>query len=198
MKLFDNQKQNFDLPDAIISYFPNFLQKDTADIYFRVFLEELHWEQKDIKIFGRTIPQPRLTSLYAVNEIPYSYSNLTLYPKNFTPELIEILEKLKSETEGNFTHCLANLYRDGNDSMGWHSDDEKELGKNPVIASLSLGGERSFHLKHKSKNSKLSLDLKHGSLLIMAGPTQHFWKHQLPKTRKKVSPRINLTFRRIL
>lgn len=198
MDLFENSGQELNLLNASVSYFPNFLRKETANKYFEVFLKEIEWEQQEIKIFGKKILQPRLTALYAINEISYTYSNLTLFPKKLTPELLEILVKLEMETGESFTHCLANLYRDGKDSMGWHSDDEKELGKNPAIASVSLGGVRTFHLKHKNRNNKLKLDLEHGSLLMMAGTTQHFWKHQLPKTKKPVSPRINLTFRRIL
>lgn len=197
MEIFKNSKYELNLPDASISYFPDFLRKEKAHNYFEVFLKELEWEQQEIKIFGKKIPQPRLTALNAINEIPYTYSNLTLFPKKLTFELSEILKKLEMETGEHFTHCLANLYRDGSDSMGWHSDDEKELGKNPVIASVSLGGVRSFHLKHKSRDNKFKLDLGHGSLLLMAGTTQHYWKHQLPKTNKPVAPRINLTFRRI-
>lgn len=198
MNLFENPVQDFNLPDASIYYFPNFLRKEVADKYFEIFLKELKWEQRNIKIFGKTIPQPRLTALYAINDIPYTYSNLTLIPKKFTAEISELCEKLKIETGEQFTHCLANLYRDGKDSMGWHSDDEKELGKNPVIASVSLGGVRSFHMKHKNKDGRFKLDLEHGSLLMMAGTTQHFYKHQLPKTQLPISQRINLTFRRIL
>lgn len=193
-----NLKLKPDLPDAKLVYYPKFLNTSEADFYFTTFLKELKWEQHNIKIFGKTIPQPRLTALYAENNISYSYSNLTLHPHLFTPQLKELQQKLISVTECSFTHSLANLYRDGNDSMGWHSDDEKELGENPVIASLSLGDVRKFQLKHKfRKELKCDLDLEHGSLLIMEGATQHFWKHQLPKTKKDKSPRINLTFRRI-
>lgn len=198
MEFFKASQQNLNLPDGSVFYFPNFLRKELADKYLEVFLTQLEWEQRNIKIFGKTISQPRLTALYAINDIPYTYSNLTLIPKKFTTEISELHKKLKIETDEQFTHCLANLYRDGKDSMGWHSDDEKELGKNPVIASISLGGVRTFYMKHKSKDSSIKLDLEHGSLLMMAGTTQHFWKHQLPKTQKPVSPRINLTFRRIL
>lgn len=188
-----------DLADADLVYYPEFLNTSEADIYFTTFLKELKWEQHNIKIFGKTIPQPRLTSLYAENNTPYSYSNLTLNPYLFTPELKELQQKLIQLTGFAFTHCLANLYRDGNDSMGWHSDDEKELGKNPLIASLSFGEVRKFQLKHKfQKELKYDLEFEHGSILIMQGATQHFWKHQLPKTKKSTSPRINLTFRRIL
>jgi alkylated DNA repair dioxygenase AlkB len=198
MELFDNNEEKLDLnlADANISYFPHFLKPEFANSAFDIFLNELEWQQHTVKIFGKLIPQPRLTALYGINDQSYTYSNLTLKPLKFTPKLLEIHQKLKELTKINFTHCLANLYRDGNDSMGWHADDEKELGENPVIASISLGATRRFQLKHRtSPNLKYQLELEHGSLLLMAGTTQHFWKHQLPKTKKPISPRINLTFR---
>lgn len=199
MDLFNFEEFNLNLPNANVTYCVGFLEPKTADRYFQIFLKELNWQHHDITIFGRKIPQPRLTALYAVNELPYSYSNLTLIPKKFTLELLEIQQKVNAHTGKDFTHCLVNLYRDGNDSMGWHSDDEKELGIDPVIASVSLGGVRSFQLKHKNiKDQRFKLDLEHGSLFLMAGSTQHFWKHQLPKTKKHMAPRINLTFRTIL
>ncbi|CAM4150477.1 alpha-ketoglutarate-dependent dioxygenase AlkB family protein [Gillisia limnaea] len=199
MDLFSFEEFNLNLPNANVTYCAGFLEPNTADRYFQIFLKELNWQHHDITIFGKKIPQPRLTALYAINELPYSYSNLTLIPKKFTLELLEIQQKVNAHTGKDFTHCLVNLYRDGNDSMGWHSDDEKELGIDPVIASVSLGGVRSFQLKHKNiKDQRFKLDLEHGSLFLMAGSTQHFWKHQLPKTKKQVAPRINLTFRTIL
>lgn len=199
MGLFNSEECNLNLPDSNITYYSDFLDPEIADRYLQIFLKELNWQQHDITIFGKKIPQPRLTALYAVNDLPYSYSNLTLIPEKFTPELLDIQQKLKVLTGKNFTHCLANFYRDGNDSMGWHSDDENVLGKDPVIASVSLGGVRNFQLKHKNiTDLRFKMDLEHGSLLLMAGSTQHFWKHQLPKTKKQVDPRINLTFRTIL
>jgi alkylated DNA repair dioxygenase AlkB len=198
MELFNNNEERLDLnlPDANISYAPHFLKFKIANSALDNFLDELEWGQHHIKIFGKLLPQPRLTALYGINDQSYTYSNLTLKPLKFTPKLLGIHQKLKELTKINFTHCLANLYRDGNDSMGWHADNEKELGENPVIASVSLGAARRFQLKHRSNpNLKYQLDLEHGSLLLMKGTTQHFWKHQLPKTKKPVLPRINLTFR---
>lgn len=188
-----------DLPDADIIYYRNFLSGDIAQNYFQVLFENLNWEQHEIKIFGKILPQPRLTALYAESEVPYSYSGLTLFPKEFTPELQEIRKELEKYTPVHFTHCLANLYRNGMDSMGLHSDDEKELGKNPVIASISLGAIRKFKLKHKVfKDQKFEIDLEPGSLLLMQGSTQHFWKHELPKSKKETGARINLTYRKII
>ena len=119
-----------------------------------------------------------------------------MQPHEFTDELLEIKEKIENKTSVVFTTCLLNLYRDGKDSNGWHADDEKELGQNPVIASITLGQERFFHLKHKKKKDlKQKLLLKHGSLLLMEGETQHHWLHQIPKTTRSIGERINLTFR---
>jgi len=193
------KSEKITLPDANLVYYSCFLNSTIANSYYNLFLKNLKWKQYSVKIFGKTISQPRLTALYAINSKPYTYSGLKLQPIPFTEELNLINSEILKHTGNSFTHCLANLYRDGKDSMGWHADDEKELGKEPIIASLSLGAVRNFQLKHKT-NSKLkySLPLEHGSLLIMKGTTQEFWKHQLPKTKKEISPRINLTFRTIL
>ena len=188
----------FSLPDAELEYFPNFLNKEKADLLLEKLLEEVPWQQQNIKLFGKEIPQPRLTAFYAEQGISYTYSGLQLKPNSFSTELWELKQKTQELSGYDFNTCLANLYRHGNDSMGWHADDEKVLGKNPVIASISLGGIRRFQFKHKTnKDLKESIELQHGSLLIMKGSMQHFWKHQLPKTKKEVAPRINLTFRKI-
>ncbi|MEM8892023.1 MAG: alpha-ketoglutarate-dependent dioxygenase AlkB, partial [Bacteroidota bacterium] len=131
--------------------------------------------------------------------LSYTYSGLEMKARAWTAPLQAIKEKIETAYSSSYNSVLLNLYRDGKDSMGWHSDDEKELGKDPVIASLSLGQTRRFHLKHKQKKEieTLRLDLDNGSLLIMAGSTQHFWKHQISRTAKEVQPRINLTFRLI-
>lgn len=187
------------LPDANLEYYPNFLPVETSNFYLESLLKTLQWEQYSIKLFGRTIPQPRLTALYSVTPQAYTYSGLTLNPLPFTKELQDLNAIIRDLIGVSFSHCLANLYRDGNDSMGWHSDDEKELGKHPIIASISLGAVRNFKLKHKiDPKKKFALPLSHGSLLIMKGSTQEFWKHQLPKSKKIKEPRINLTFRTIV
>ncbi|PKD19315.1 2OG-Fe(II) oxygenase [Salegentibacter salinarum] len=188
----------FSLPDAELHYFPDFLNTEKADFLVGKLLKEIPWQQQNIKLFGREIPQPRLTAFFAEKGISYTYSGLQLEPEIFSAEILELKQKTEELSGFEFNTCLANLYRDGNDSMGWHADNEKVLGKNPVIASISLGGVRSFQFKHKTnKNLKEKIELQHGSLIMMKGCMQHFWKHQLPKTKKKVSPRINLTFRKI-
>ncbi|WP_425237916.1 alpha-ketoglutarate-dependent dioxygenase AlkB family protein [Ulvibacterium sp.] len=184
------------LPDSEMVYYPCFLEKNEADTYFELLKKTVPWQQDTIKVFGKEYLQPRLTALYASNERTYSYSNITMRPLPFTGELLEIKKKIEIHTRAKFTTCLLNLYRDGKDSNGWHSDDEKELGTNPVIASLTLGQERFFHLKHKKdKTLRQKILLEHGSLLVMGGKTQNHWLHQIPKTARPIGKRINLTFR---
>lgn len=187
------------LRDARLRYDPEFLSQTQADSFYELLLNLNAWKQEPIKIFGKELMQPRLTALFGEMGKNYSYSGLKMEPLPFPDFLKEIKKKCEIVCGSSFNVCLANLYRDGNDSMGWHADDEKELGKNPVIASVSLGEERMFHLKHtKDKNLKYKKRLQHGSLFIMEGSTQEFWKHQLPKTKQPVQPRINLTFRKII
>lgn len=158
--------------------------------------QSVPWQQDDITVFGKTYAQPRLTALFGNNGKAYSYSNITMFPHIFKGELLDIKKKVDEEIGEVFTTCLLNLYRDGRDSNGWHADDEKELGQDPTIASISLGHERYFHLRHKNdKSLRHKMLLEHGSLLLMRGGTQHFWQHQIPKTSKNIGERINLTFR---
>lgn len=184
------------LMDAEILYDENFLSNDEATAFFESLRQNTDWQQDRIKIFGKEYDQPRLTALFADNKNPYSYSSITMYPKPFSPALLEIKSRVEKKINQTFTSCLLNLYRNGQDSNGWHADNEKELGTNPIIASVSLGAERQFHMKHRTdKTQKLKLNLAHGSLLVMSGSTQHHWLHQIPKTKKNVGERINLTFR---
>ena len=191
-------KETIMLKDGEIEYYERFLEIEKADEYFEALLKFDDWRHDKIKLFGREIYQPRLTALFGEPGNNYTYSGLEMIPNPFTSELIEIKDRCEKISHSSFNVCLANLYRDGKDSMGWHSDDEKELGKEPIIASVSLGAERIFHLKHKKdKTAKHKIRLQHGSLLVMKGSTQEFWKHQLPKTKQTIGPRINLTFRKI-
>ncbi|RNL91027.1 alpha-ketoglutarate-dependent dioxygenase AlkB [Sinomicrobium pectinilyticum] len=197
--MYKNSTYRLPLKDAEVLYYPGiFSGKESLD-YYRSLMEKTLWQQDEITLFGKTYPQPRLTALYADNLAPYSYSGITMHPHPFFPELAEIRKKVESVCGESFTSCLLNLYRNGKDSNGWHADDERELGINPVIASVSLGGERYFHFKHKKeKELRHKLLLENGSLLLMKGSTQHHWLHQIPKTMRKTEPRINLTFRNIL
>lgn len=186
------------LPDGELIYYPNFLSKQKADSLFVQLLEEIPWQADKITVFGKTYDQPRLTALYALDPTPYTYSNITMHPNPMTKSLKDLIHQISAVNAHDFNAVLLNLYRDGKDSNGWHADNEKELGKNPVIASISLGEERYFHLKHRTlKDQRFKIKLKHGSLLIMGGEMQHYWLHQIPKTTKPISPRINLTFRKI-
>ena len=194
--LFPKEKITFNIPDADIEYYPNFFENDRADAFFEKLKNEIPWQQDNITVFGKTHPQPRLTALFGNEGKPYSYSNIVMQPNAWNPLLSFIKSEFEEICNENFTTVLLNYYRDGKDSNGWHADNEKELGRNPVIASVSFGAERYFHLQHNTiKEQKLKINLEHGSLLLMKGTTQHFWKHQIPKTAQAIGPRINLTFR---
>ncbi|MBG6109747.1 alkylated DNA repair dioxygenase AlkB [Flavobacterium sp. CG_9.10] len=196
--LFDNSPDPIDLnlPDAEVVYYPAFFDKEQADAIYAELVSTIPWQQDEITVYGKKHLQPRLTALYGNEGKSYSYSNIKMQPHPWNLLLQKIKSQVETVSNAKFTTVLLNYYRDGKDSNGWHADNEKELGINPVIASLSFGGERNFQLKHNSdKNQKKSIVLEHGSLLIMKGTTQHFWKHQIPKTAKPVEPRINLTFR---
>jgi alkylated DNA repair dioxygenase AlkB len=196
--LFNTEPLILNLPDAEIIYYPEFFDKEQADKIYSELLQEIAWQQDLITVFGKTHPQPRLTALYGNEGKPYSYSNITMQPHPWNTLLQKIKYHIETTTECQFTTVLLNQYRDGKDSNGWHADNEKGLGTNPIIASLSFGAERVFQLKHNTiANAKKSIVLEHGSLLLMKGSTQHFWKHQIPKTAKPIGNRINLTFRSI-
>lgn len=199
MNLFPQDKISFDLPDAEIDYYPHFFSESEANALFQKLFKEVPWQQDNITIFGKTYEQPRLTALFGNDGKPYSYSNITMQPHPWSALLLDIKSKVENATGHTFTTVLLNLYRDGKDSNGWHADNEKELGQNPVIASVSFGEKRAFQLKHNTiKDQKQNLFLENGSLLLMKGTTQHYWKHQIPKTAKPINQRINLTFRTIL
>jgi len=197
MSLFDSPEIiKLPLEDADIDYHPQFFGLEEANALFDELYQNTPWIEEDIRVYGKVYKQPRLTAFFANNQKTYGYSNISMTPQPFTPLLDSIRTTIEAATQTQFSSCLLNLYRDGQDSNGWHSDDEKELGLNPVIASVSLGAERAFHLKHKKiKTLKHKLNLKNGSLLLMKNETQHHWLHQIPKTKKPLGKRINLTFR---
>lgn len=196
--LFSTEKIDFDLPDAEVLYYPTFLDATTSVALFQQLLRETPWQSDSITLFGKTHPQPRLTAFYGAAELSYSYSNIKMNANIWTPELLNLKKEIEIKAETAFNSVLINLYRDGKDSNGWHADNEKELGINPVIASITLGSERFFHLKHISNPAyKCKIKLENGSLLLMKGSTQHFYKHQIPKTMQAIDARINLTFRTI-
>ena len=199
LNLFPEEKIILDLPDAIFEYYPNFFSKEEADKLFTILNEKTPWQQDTITVYGKNHQQPRLTALYGNEGKPYKYSNIITNPHPWNSTLIHIKEAVEEKANHNFTTVLLNLYRNERDSNGWHADNEKELGRNPIIASISLGEERSFQLKHNTiKEAKQNLILKHGSLILMKEGSQIHYKHQIPKTVKAKNTRINLTFRTIL
>jgi alkylated DNA repair dioxygenase AlkB len=156
---------------------------------------ETAWKAEHITLFGRQVPQPRLTAWHG--DASYTYSGLRLEPQPFTPLQREIKTAVEAASGHRFNSVLLNYYRDGADSMGMHSDDEAELGPNPAIASVSFGASRTFILRHKRTKQTIKVDLTSGSLLLMAGPTQHHWQHGINKSARPLGPRVNLTFRYI-
>ncbi len=188
------------LQDAEIIYLHDFISHDESIHYLEILLDQIDWQQNQIKMFGKVYDEPRLTAWYGDQGLSYTYSGIQLEPKPWTGVLQRLKEKVSEVAKTQFNSALLNYYRDGQDSMGYHQDNEKELGINPTIASLTFGAERTFQLKHITDKSikRKDIPLKSGSLLIMAGATQHHWKHQIPKTKKHVGPRLNITFRVIL
>ena len=196
MNLFnDSQLQ---LPDAELEFHADWLDRATADLWLAQLHAETPWQQPQLQLYGRKVVLPRLVAWYGDAEASYRYSGLTHRPLPWTPLLTQIRARLVAAVGQPLNGLLLNYYRDGQDSMGWHSDDEAELGRNPLVASLNLGGSRRFDLRRKGHSRiEYSLLLNHGSLLVMGGPTQHYWQHQVAKTRSPCAPRLNLTFRLI-
>ena len=196
MLFADDNPIFFDLHDAEIVYYPNFFDIQKANELFESLKNDIPWQQDNITVYGKQYEQPRLTALFGNEGKPYGYSNIVMQPHQWSPLTIYIKEAVENVCQENFTTVLLNRYRNGKDSNGWHADNEKELGRNPIIGSVSFGAERVFQLKHITlKDVKQNIILQHGSLLLMKGTTQHFWKHQIPKTAKPIGERINLTFR---
>ncbi|MEO1289672.1 MAG: alpha-ketoglutarate-dependent dioxygenase AlkB [Chloroflexota bacterium] len=191
-----NQAQQLTMNNADVIFYPHFLTSNEASTLFTTLEHDVAWQQSEIEMFGKTIQLPRLTAWYGDEGNTYSYSGVSHTPLAWIPPLATLKIQVEAIAKVNFNSVLLNLYRDGKDSVGWHSDDEPELGTNPVIASISLGGEREFQFRHKDNpEERHSLVLTSGSLLLMQGATQHHWKHRIPKTKKEIAPRINMTFR---
>ena len=204
MDLFTPEEQEkafevISLTDGEILFMRNFLSTSEAKHYFDLLQNNIDWKQEEVRFYGKTYPVPRKTAWYGYEGFNYSYSGITCFPEIWTKELLEIKSQIERFIpEEDFTSVLLNLYNNGNDKMGWHADDEKELGTNPIIASVSLGETRRFDIKHKqNKDLQFKFELTSGSLLIMRGALQHHWVHQIPAQKKVKNPRINLTFRTI-
>ena len=190
----------YDVPDAELALHDGFFAPDKADELFVALQTSIPWKQEPIVLFGKEMMQPRLTAWVGDEGVSYTYSGITMNPHPWTPELLFIKKQIETISQVPFNSVLLNFYRDGQDSMGWHQDKEPELGKNPVIGSVSFCATRPFQLQHKRRKDvpRLDIPLSHGSFLLMQGPTQHHWRHRIPKTQKPLGPRINLTFRNIL
>jgi alkylated DNA repair dioxygenase AlkB len=176
-------------------YYPTFFSKLESDLFFSSLRRKIEWAQESMILYGKKINFPRLTAWYGDNDRPYSFSGITLQPKGWLPELTTIKNKIEIAAGTEFNSVLLNLYRNGNDSISWHTDAEPELGINPIIGSVNFGQARVFQLRHRDTKDKIEIELVHGSALLMKGELQHHWQHQVPKTSKPMKERINLTFR---
>lgn len=186
------------LPDADLVYLPRWADAATADRWLHELSVQTPWTQPQVRLYGRSFAVPRLVAWYGDEQARYRYSGLLHLPLPWTPLLAEMRRQVEHEVDASLNGVLLNLYRDGQDAMGWHSDDEPELGRDPLVVSLSLGAARRFDLRRKgSSRIEHTLVLEHGSLLVMRGQTQHHWQHQIARTRKVLTPRLNLTFRQI-
>lgn len=198
MDLFNSEAVTNLLPyDGVADYYGSILSPYQAHDYFSQLLATVAWQHDEAVIFGKHIVTKRKVAWYGDRGYSYTYSNTTKHARVWTSELLRLKARIEEVAGSSFNSCLLNLYHNGSEGMGWHSDDERTLGDNSVIASLSLGAERKFSFKHKQDKRTVSLTLESGSLLVMRGATQHCWQHALPKTKKVSQPRINLTFRTI-
>jgi alkylated DNA repair dioxygenase AlkB len=184
--------------DGTVYYYGKILNSKCASRIFDLLMKNILWKNDEVIIFGKRIITKRKAAWYGDSDYLYTYSNSTKQALPWTEELSWLRQIIKELIGTKFNSCLLNLYHNGNEGMGWHSDDEKSLGKNNTIASLSLGAERKFLFKHKQTKQIVSLLLEHGSLLVMKGATQSNWLHSLPKSKDVIDSRINLTFRTIL
>ena len=199
-----NSRHDFRLPDADVALWPQWLDTAEADALFAELRQAIAWETHRIRLFGRELDSPRLSCWIGDPGAAYTYSRSRFEPRPWPSALAAVRERVEQDCGTHFNSLLANLYRDGRDSMGWHSDDEPELGTQPVVASLSLGAERRFRFRRRRARGEpaqpgdtVELVLPHGSLLRMAGATQQLYRHDLPRMRGIDTPRINLTFRRV-
>jgi alkylated DNA repair dioxygenase AlkB len=181
--------------DGSAVLFPDFLCESDADNYFSGLHNNTPWEQNFIRLFGKEVSEPRLSTWHAEADLPYTYSGVPRTPHPWKEPLSSLRTACEAHTGQSFNGALLNLYRTGLDAMGWHSDDEAVNGPNPVIASISLGAERRFDFRHKQSREMISVVLPHGSLLVMSGACQTFWLHRIAKTTRQTEPRINVTFR---
>jgi len=200
MNLIDNNNNIVQVlnRDGRVDYYGKIITNVEANLYFEILLQNIVWKNDEAIILGKHIITKRKTAWYGDSDYLYTYSNTTRRALPWTSELRDLKQLVEKLTETKFNSCLLNLYHNGNEGLAWHSDDEKVLRRNGTIASLSFGAERKFSLKHKKTKQTISIVLEHGSLLVMKDETQVYWLHSLPKTKKIVMSRINLTFREII
>lgn len=192
----DDSTNEILLKDGVLEYHRHFFPVQEADRLLQQLLTEIDWKQESMMMYGKKVLFPRLMAWHGDAGSSYAFSGTTYQPKPWTPPLLEIRRRIEPVAGVTFNSVLLNLYRNGKDAMGWHADDEPELGQNPVIASVNLGASRRFMLRYKTDHQlKYELELGHGSLLVMKGTLQHYWQHQVPKTARPLPSRINLTFR---
>jgi alkylated DNA repair dioxygenase AlkB len=188
--------QNLQLPNAEVIFYPRLFQPPESHQLLTDLLTQIEWKQEPIKIFGKSVLQPRLTAYYGDEDKAYTYSGVKMEPLSWNNPLLQIKEKIEPLVNTQFNGVLLNLYRNGQDYIGWHSDDEQDLAKGAVIGSMSLGETRRFIFRRRDNHQiKVELNLSDGDFLVMGSDTQKFWQHHVPKTAKSTQPRINLTFR---
>ncbi|MDQ8188787.1 alpha-ketoglutarate-dependent dioxygenase AlkB family protein [Roseibacillus persicicus] len=184
--------------DGEAIYYGKIVSGEEADGLLQTLLNEVPWRHDETVMFGKRIVTARQVAWYGDQDYDYTYSGHTHTALEWSAPLLQLKERVEEAAGASYNSCLLNLYQDGNQGMGWHQDNEKELGPQPSIASVSLGAERRFDFRHQESREKVSVVLEHGSLLVMQGTTQANWQHQMPKTKKVTTPRVNLTFRRIV
>ncbi len=195
--LFSDQQELLPF-DGSALLFPKFLEPTQTSQIFQQIMDETPWEMPEMVMFGKKYPQAGLSTWFTNTGVNYVYSGITRTPHVMTPLLNDVMNSCALKSGAEYNSVLVNLYRDGNDSVSWHSDNEAVNGSEPTIASVSLGATRRFDLRHKESGETVRVDLEDGSLLVMSGLSQHCWVHQIAKTKSKVGPRINLTFRRVV
>jgi alkylated DNA repair dioxygenase AlkB len=193
------QPRIIEIPDGELLFYPQFFDSTESDRLLTQLRTEINWQQQAMKMYGKSINLPRLTAWYGDGGKAYTFSGIAFQPEPWLADLLVIKARIEHVVDTIFNSVLLNLYRSGQDGIGWHADNESELGTNPIIASISFGEMRRFQLRHRfdPQIDKVEIPLNHGSLLVMQGNTQHCWQHQVPKTAKQISERINLTFRSI-
>jgi len=189
------QTGNIHIRNGEYVYIPGFFNQLESIRFLKSLREKVIWKQESMNMYGKKVEFPRLMAWYSYDNMPYSFSGISLNPNPWTEEILEIKHRIEPLANIIFNRALLNLYRNGKDSVSWHADDEPELGQNPIVASVSFGATRKLQLRHNITREKIEFHLTNGSLLIMKGELQHYWQHQVPKTQNKIGERINLTFR---